>query len=409
MLVKSKLSVGALILAWGAAVASCGGDDDTSPRQRPSDAGSDARDSGNQTVDSGSDARDSGNPLGDSGSDAADSAPDGSDTTGPVITLNGPPEVVVDCGGSFTDPGASATDNSDGAVSVTATGANQITTTGPGRFVVTYSARDAAGNTTQSQRSVYVCGPACGEAGKDPVDLSTWGVVQYALGSQPVANWVRADAGAFSATQTVNADASILLSDFEVTDTAIEGGWSMTNADGDDDFVGFVFGYQDRGHFYLFDWKRATQDAASVGMSLKVVNLGAFADGGLPLEGGSDAGPDASTPLIQLSTNDLWPTAGSVNVQVLKQNGVPLRNSIPWNFNTSYAFFLEFHPGSFRIRVQQNAADGGAPTQLASWSVEDSTYRNGKFGFYNYSQGPVTYTSFTRRDTPGACSTVRDQ
>ncbi len=401
---KSWLGKGALILAWSTA-AGCGGDDDNTPRQRPRDAGSDARDAGNLPVDGSHDARDASNVPEDAGSDGAGDS--SADTTAPVINLTGPTDVVVDCGGTYTEPGAAASDNTDGAVSVTSTGADQITTTAPGRFVITYAARDAAGNTSQSQRNVFICGPACGEAGQQPVNLSTWARIQYELNSQPDGNWVLGGDN-LSVTQTVNADASILLSDFEVTDTAIQGGWRMGSSD-DDDFVGFVFGYQDRGHFYLFDWKRGTQDGAEVGMSIKVVNLGAFSDGGIGFDAGADAGPDGGAP-VQLLTSDLWPTAGSANVQVLRQNGEPLRNSVPWAYNTDYAFFLEFHPGSFRITVNREATDGGAPTELVSWSVQDSTYQNGKFGFYNYSQGPVTYTSFTRRDTPGACSTVlRDQ
>ncbi|HEY6557669.1 MAG TPA: immunoglobulin-like domain-containing protein [Polyangiaceae bacterium] len=380
-------------MAWSSS-AGCGGDDDSSPRQRPRDAGSDARDASNQPEDAGSDAH-----------------PDSSsDMTAPVINLTGPTDVVVDCGGTYTEAGAAASDSTDGAVSVTMTGADQITTVGPGRFVITYSARDAAGNTSQVQRNVFVCGPACGETGKAPVNMSTWAVEQFAMGPQGNANWDRAPDG-LSVVQRLNADGSILLSDFEVTDTAIEGGWRMDAAgNNDNDYVGFVFGYQDRGHFYLFDWKQATQDVAQVGMSLKVVNLGAFRDGGLPLDAGADAdaGPDGGA-LIQLLTNDLWPTAGSENVQILKQDGSPLHNSVPWKFETDYRFFLEFHPGSFRITVHELTGDGGAPIELVSWSVQDSTYVNGKFGFYNYSQGPVEYTSFTRRDTPGACSTVRDQ
>jgi hypothetical protein len=323
--------------------------------------------------------------------------------------------VVVDCGGTYAEPGVSASDNTDGTVSVTTTGADQITTAGPGRFVITYSARDTAGNAAQAQRNVFVCGPGCGESGQQPVNLSTWQRIQYEQDSQPDGNWVLGADG-LSVIQTVNADASILLSDFEVTDTAIQGGWRMDSAGNDDnDYVGFVFGYQDRGHYYLFDWKQATQDVAQVGMSLKLVSVGAFRDGG-PLEAGagSEAGVDGGAP-IQLRTDDLWPTAGSENVQILRQNGAPLHNSVPWKFDTDYRFFLEFHPGSFRISVHElsgdgGAADSGASTELVSWSVQDDTYQDGKFGFYNYSQGPVEYTSFTRRDTPGACSTVlRDQ
>jgi hypothetical protein len=280
--------------------------------------------------------------------------------------------------------------------------------------MITYAARDAAGNASQLQRNVFVCGPGCGEGGKAPVNLSNWEHVQYEQGAAANGNWVLGPDG-LSVIQTVNADASILLSDFEVTDTAIQGGWRMPRAGSgnDDDYVGFVFGYQDRGHFYLFDWKRADQTGgAEAGMSLKVVKLGAFADGGVLSDAGPDAGPDAG--LIQLLEGDLWPTAGSENVQILRQNGGLIRNDLGWAYDTNYTFFLEFHPGSFRITVQQEApdagADGGAPIDLESWSVQDATYVNGKFGFYNYSQGPVEYTSFTRRDTPGACSTVqRDQ
>ena len=46
------------------------------------------------------------------------------------------------------------------------------------------------------------------------------------------------------ARQTVNADASILFSDFALTNDHIEGTWRVDTA-GDDDFMGFVFGYQD--------------------------------------------------------------------------------------------------------------------------------------------------------------------
>jgi hypothetical protein len=74
---------------------------------------------------------------------------------------------------------------------------------------------------------------------------------------------------------------------------------------------------------------------------------------------------------------------------------------VPWALNTEYRFFLEFHSGSFRITV----TDPG-DVELVSWSVEDTTYTSGGFGFYNFSQAPVSYSSFTRRDTPPACTTV---
>lgn len=43
---------------------------------------------------------------------------------------------------------------------------------------------------------------------------------------------------------------------------------------------------------------------------------------------------------------------------------------------------------------------------LEDWSVSDSTYPGGRFGLYNFSQGPVEYSAFLARETPVECSTV---
>jgi hypothetical protein len=39
----------------------------------------------------------------------------------------------------------------------------------------------------------------------------------------------------------------------------MDGNW-RTATRSDDDFIGFVFGYQDPGHFYIMDWKQSTQN-----------------------------------------------------------------------------------------------------------------------------------------------------
>ena len=55
----------------------------------------------------------------------------------------------------------------------------------------------------------------------------------------------------------------------------MEGVWRVDTGS-DDDFMGFVFGYQDKGHFYLFDWKQYNQTISNrtglQGMCVKVVN-----------------------------------------------------------------------------------------------------------------------------------------
>jgi hypothetical protein len=108
----------------------------------------------------------------------------------------------------------------------------------------------------------------------------------------------------------------------------------------------------------------------------------------------------AAEPL-QLAVADLWSSAGTANTSTLQADGQPLHNAIPWAKNKPYGFSFEAHAGSFRVTVK----DG--ETVLASWSMHDETYANGRFGFYNFSQAPVAYTGFTQRVTPPECSTVQ--
>jgi RHS repeat-associated protein len=194
--------------------------------------------------------------------------------------------------------------------------------------------------------------------GGETVNLAPWTVKQYP-GSQTNASWQR-DATNTIVTQTINADPSILVSDFNLSNAQMEGTWRV-NTSSDDDYIGFVFGYQNSEHFYLFDWKQGNQDAAARGMSLKVVS--------------------ADSPL---TADDFWPTAGNTRVRPI------YHNTVGWSEFTDYQFTLQFYPGEIRIVVKQ------AATVLADFTVNDSTYTNGKFGFYNYSQAAVRYSGFRR-------------
>lgn len=217
---------------------------------------------------------------------------------------------------------------------------------------------------------------AAGLAQGQLIDLSTWQTVQYELNSQPDASW-DLQPGNTAVLQSVNSDASIYLSDFDAAGQEIRGTWRVETGS-DDDFMGFVFGYQGRGQYYLFDWKQTTQtfagDLAEVGMSLKVVQMPA----------GSDPTQD-----------DLWPSAGSANVTV------PLHNTIPWVDFVDYEFVLSFVPGTIEITVLE------AGQQLEHWVLADSTYTGGSFGFYNYSQGDVLYQGFTQQGVPEVYCTAK--
>ncbi|NOY69715.1 MAG: DUF5011 domain-containing protein, partial [Deltaproteobacteria bacterium] len=67
------------------------------------------------------------------------------DQTAPVITILGDNPVTMAVGGSYTDAGATATDNVDATVTVVVT-ANTVNTSAVGSYIVTYSATDTAGN-----------------------------------------------------------------------------------------------------------------------------------------------------------------------------------------------------------------------------------------------------------------------
>ncbi|MFA6475140.1 MAG: choice-of-anchor Q domain-containing protein, partial [Patescibacteria group bacterium] len=76
------------------------------------------------------------------------------DIIAPVITVLGSNPVTVDYNASYTDAGATATDNFDGTVSVIPTGS--ISTTTPGTQTITYTATDSSGNTSTATRTVTV-------------------------------------------------------------------------------------------------------------------------------------------------------------------------------------------------------------------------------------------------------------
>ena len=99
-----------------------------------------------------------------------------SDMTPPDITLNGSDSVTVPWGGSYTDEGATATDDVDSVVTVIPSGA--VNTSKPGVYTITFDATDAAGNAaTQVVRTVTVSAPSSTTGADGLSDL-----MRYALG-----------------------------------------------------------------------------------------------------------------------------------------------------------------------------------------------------------------------------------
>lgn len=80
----------------------------------------------------------------------------GPDTVAPVITLNGASTIDLNVGETYTELGATATDNIDGDLTSSIVTSGSVNTNIAGAYTVTYSVSDAAGNNTSIDRTVNV-------------------------------------------------------------------------------------------------------------------------------------------------------------------------------------------------------------------------------------------------------------
>ena len=199
-----------------------------------------------------------------------------------------------------------------------------------------------------------------------PVDLSGWTADSYLLGGQPAGNWVVAGDNK-SVTQTVNADPSLFRNNLNQTSYSMDGSWK--SGGGDDDFIGFVFGYQNDHQYYVMDWKAGTQSYA----------------GGTAYEGFRILKIDAASR-GDLALADFW-GSGTGNSTILASS---YGSDKGWVANKSYDFHLDFFTTAGEIAIQ--VKDGA--TTLWDVVINDSTFTSGQFGFYNFSQANVQYSGF---------------
>ncbi|AKC82001.1 hypothetical protein IMCC26134_03000 [Verrucomicrobia bacterium IMCC26134] len=133
------------------------------------------------------------------------------DATPPVITLTGSASVAVNWGATYTDPGATATDNVDTSVTVTTTGT--VNTAKPGVYTVTYTATDVANNAaTPVTRTVTVSianSTTVGADGYSPL-------LRYALGASAPADIIPTPVTTSTAT-TLSITAVVRVNDPALT------------------------------------------------------------------------------------------------------------------------------------------------------------------------------------------------
>jgi len=219
---------------------------------------------------------------------------------------------------------------------------------------------------TLGMAALFVCGLTL-SASADPIDLSTWSATTFdPPGYQPGGNWALS-ADNHTVTQTVNADPSFYLNNISQTSYSMDGKWRVLTQS-DNDFIGFVFGWQNSSNFYMFDWKQGQQDYVSTtafeGFAIKRISALSAAD---------------------LTLSDFWSSSGHANSTLLASNFGAGKG---WNDLTDYDFHLDFGPGSFSITVSEGA------TTLWDVTVADGAFTYGQFGFYNFSQEMVQYSGF---------------
>jgi hypothetical protein len=143
------------------------------------------------------------------------------DSVAPVIALNGATSLTVECGSSFTDPGASATDACEGDVTRFLSVQGTVNSGAVGSYTLTYSAHDSSNNAALPVlRTVEVtdtAAPVITLAGANPLTLDCG-----AAFSDPGATALDACDG----TVTVTSDAGEINTNFpatyEVTYTALD-------------------------------------------------------------------------------------------------------------------------------------------------------------------------------------------
>jgi hypothetical protein len=269
----------------------------------------------------------------------------------------------MSCDGTETTTSTLASTTSTSTSTTTSTVSTTSSTLG-----TTSTSTSSSTTTTVNLPPEIVSTPPMGDVVLDQVtqqvDLSDWTPVSStATSSGGLPNWMVAEDG-LSVLQTQNSNPGFLLSDFDLVDAVLDGTFTVETT-GDDDIIGFVFGFQDVNHFYLFDWKQLDQGFCS-----------GFADAGMTLK--------AVAADTDLACIDLWNTDGQPGRVTNLYH-----NEIPWADNTTYGFSLDFEPGTIRIVVTEGE------TVLADFTVQDSMYQSGLFGFYNNSQDHVRYTGFT--------------
>lgn len=213
-----------------------------------------------------------------------------------------------------------------------------------------------------------------------PVDFGKWTAESYpAVSGFAPGDWDPGEDGVF---QSANGQPTLFYSDFAAFNTSFEGRIKVEG--GDDDYIGFVLGFNPgdtdnpNADYLLVDWRAGRQPydfpaPSCTPASTAERGLAVSRVFGLPTADEFWGHTNFDSPACSDLSSGLEALARGVN---LGDKG--------WVAQQDYRFRFDFTANSLKVFV-----DDGLELEIAG------SFKNGKLGFYNFSQPSVRYSGFT--------------